>query len=83
MTNDALVDDVVFAVRAGLVDAARVIDRRARLEQLSGGTDFANDSGDVPPKYPRHRCVRIGSGADLVVDGVDRDCSDFDQQLAL
>ena len=82
VTDDALVDDVVFAVRTGLVDAARVVDLVARLEQLHARADFADDAGRIPAENPRQLRVRIGPGADLVVHGIDGDRFDLDQQLA-
>jgi hypothetical protein len=82
VADDALVDDVVLAVRAGLGDAAGVIDFVSRFEQLRRGADFPNDAGNIPTEDARQLRIRVRPRAHLVIDRIDGDRFDFHQQLA-
>ena len=77
--DDALVDEMELAVRAGARDVAGVVHLVARLEQRHFGTDGFDGAGGVPAEDARRG--RLGFPL-LGVDRVDRDRFDLHQEVA-
>src|SRR5260221_84325 len=77
--DDALVDQMEFAVAAGRRDIAGVIDRVAGLEER----DLRADRGDAARRVPAEHARRgMGRFPLFGVDGIDRHGLDFDEQIA-
>ncbi|MNS96930.1 hypothetical protein D3C72_1312480 [compost metagenome] len=82
MADDALVDQLEFAVAARAVDGARVPDFVSDLEQGDVGADGGDDAGCIPAQHFRLAVFRRAVLAHLGVDGVDGNGLDGDEQVA-
>ena len=82
LANDALIDQVKFRVCARPVDGARIEYSIARLEQLDARADRLDDPRCVPSQHFQLIRFRLGIGANLHVNRVDRDRLDLDQDVA-
>ena len=82
VADDALVDQLKFAVAAGTVDGARVPDFISYLEQGDVGADGRDDASRIPAQHFRLAFFRRAVLAHLGVDGIDGNGLDGDEQVA-
>ncbi|MCY1444314.1 hypothetical protein D9M71_607790 [compost metagenome] len=81
VADDALIDDVQFAVAPGTGDRAGVVHLVAWLEQADVTAHCLDDTGDIPAQYLGCARLRLGVLAHLGIHRVYRNGTDLYQQV--
>jgi hypothetical protein len=81
LPDDALVDDVEFAIRSRTRDRSRIPDVVARSKQCYLGADGSHDAGGIPTEHLRRSGLGIQRLANFRIDRVHRDRADLDEHI--
>ena len=81
MTDDPLVDQIVFCIGSWPRDVAGVIDFIPGFEERHGITDYLNGAGRVPAKNDRRVSSTSPPFPHFRIDGLYRDRLDPDKEV--